>query len=49
MKNAKLRLNVTNLNQRTGATAVVVGAASGTYNTYPIAPRQFFVTFGAEF
>ena len=49
MKNAKLRLNVTNLNQITGAAAVVVGAASGTYNTYPIAPRQVFATFGAEF
>lgn len=49
LKNARVRLNVTNLNQVTGASAVVVGAASGTYNTFPIAPRQVFVTFGAEF
>lgn len=49
VKNARVRLNVTNLNQITGVSAVVVGAASGTYNTFPIAPRQFFVTFGADF
>lgn len=49
LKNAKVRMNVTNLNQVTGASVVVVGAANGTYNTFPIAPRQVFVTFGASF
>ncbi|MFZ6656921.1 TonB-dependent receptor [Undibacterium sp. TJN19] len=49
LKNAKVRMNITNLNQVSGASVVVVGAASGTYNTFPIAPRQVFVTFGASF
>ncbi|MFZ6760727.1 TonB-dependent receptor [Undibacterium sp. Ji50W] len=49
LKNARLRLNVTNLNQVTGTSVVVVGAANGTYNTFPIAPRQVFVTFGCNF
>ncbi|MCU6435458.1 TonB-dependent receptor plug domain-containing protein [Undibacterium sp. Jales W-56] len=49
IKNARVRLNVTNLNQVKGDSVVVVGAANGTYNTFPIAPRQFFVTVGADF
>ncbi|MES2106666.1 MAG: TonB-dependent receptor plug domain-containing protein [Pseudomonadota bacterium] len=49
IKNARVRLNISNLNQETGASVVVVGAASGTYNTFPIAPRQAFLTFGADF
>ncbi|GGC64316.1 TonB-dependent receptor [Undibacterium terreum] len=49
VKNARVRLNISNLNQETGASVVVVGAASGTYNTFPIAPRQAFLTFGADF
>lgn len=49
IKNARVRLNITNLNQIKGDSVVVVGAASGTYNTFPIAPRQYFVTFGADF
>jgi iron complex outermembrane receptor protein len=49
MKNARVRLNILNLNQESGASVVVVGAASGTYNTYPIAPRQFFLSVGADF
>lgn len=49
IKNPRVRLNVLNLNQVQGVSTVVVGAASGTYNTYPIAPRSFYLTFGAEF
>jgi iron complex outermembrane recepter protein len=49
LHNAKISLNVSNLLQKKGAYEVVVGAASGTYNTYPIPPRQFFVTFSASF
>ncbi|MFZ6844638.1 TonB-dependent receptor [Undibacterium sp. RuTC16W] len=49
IKNARVRLNITNLNQVKGDSVVVVGAANGTYNTFPIAPRQYFVTFGADF
>ena len=41
-------MNVSNLLQKKGIYEVVVGAASGTYNTYPIPPRQVFVTFSAN-
>ncbi|MFC0166513.1 TonB-dependent receptor [Pseudoduganella danionis] len=49
LKNARYRLNVSNLANREGPLNVVVGAASGTYNTYPIAPRQGFLTLMADF
>jgi hypothetical protein len=49
VKNARYRVNVSNLADRKGDLQVVVGAASGTYNTYPIAPRQGFVTISADF
>ncbi|NYE61248.1 hypothetical protein FHW58_002455 [Duganella sp. 1224] len=49
VKNARYRLNVTNLANREGDLNVVVGAASGTYNTFPIAPRQGFLTLMADF
>ena len=45
---AKVSLNVSNLANRKGIYEVIVGAASGTYNTYPIPPRQFFVTFSTK-
>jgi iron complex outermembrane receptor protein len=49
VEGARLSLNVTNLGDIKGASTLVVGAASGTYNTYPIPPRQFFVTLSAKF
>ena len=49
VKNARYRLNVSNLANRDGSLNVVVGAASGTYNTFPIAPRQGFLTLMADF
>ncbi len=49
LKNARYRLNVSNLANRAGSLNVVVGAASGTYNTFPIAPRQGFLTLMADF
>ncbi|WP_421737041.1 TonB-dependent receptor [Caulobacter sp.] len=49
IKAAKISLNVTNLNDEKGVSTLVVGAASGTYNTFPIAPRQYFVTLNASF
>ncbi|MYM26823.1 TonB-dependent receptor plug domain-containing protein [Duganella sp. CY15W] len=49
LKNARYRLNITNLTDRKGDLNVVVGAASGTYNTFPIAPRQGFLTLMADF
>lgn len=49
VKNARYSVNISNLAQRTGSLNVVVGAASGTYNTFPIAPRQGFLTVMADF
>ncbi|AFC85746.1 TonB-dependent receptor [Frateuria aurantia] len=48
LKDPQVALNITNLADRQ-AYQVLVGAASGTYSTYPIAPRQFFVTFSTRF
>ena len=48
LHDAKISVNVTNLLQKKGDYQVLVGAAAGTYNTYPIAPRQFFITFSAS-
>ncbi len=49
LKNPRWRVNVSNLANREGALNVVVGAADKTYNTFPIAPRQGFLTLTAEF
>lgn len=49
IKNARYRLNISNLADRKGDLNVVVGAASATYNTFPIAPRQGFLTLMADF
>ncbi|MBA5607833.1 TonB-dependent receptor plug domain-containing protein [Duganella sp. FT3S] len=49
IKNARYRVNVSNLLDREGSLNVVVGAADKTYNTFPIAPRQAFFTVMANF
>lgn len=49
LKDMRLRVNVTNLANSKGADTVVVGAASGTYNFYPIAPRMVFVNLSGAF
>jgi iron complex outermembrane receptor protein len=49
LKNPRWRVNVSNLANREGVLNVVVGAAEKTYNTYPIAPRQGFLTVSADF
>ncbi len=49
VKDAKVSLNVTNLLDEKGTSSLVVGAASGTYNTYPLPPRMAFVTVSANF
>lgn len=45
----RLALNVANLNGARGILTPVIGAASGTYNSYPIPPRQVFLTLAADF
>ena len=49
LKDARLRLTVSNLANRRGDLNVVVGSAAGTYNTFPIPPRQYFLTFSGAF
>ena len=49
LKDARLRLTVSNLANRMGDLNVVVGSAAGTYNTFPIPPRQYFLTFSGAF
>jgi hypothetical protein len=46
---ADLSLNVTNIGNETGASTISVGSATNSYSVYPIAPRQWFLTFGAGF
>eukprot|EP01037_Dinobryon_pediforme_P001581 gene1581-1608_t len=46
---ADLSLNVTNLTDETGVSTVSIGSAASSYSAYPIAPRQWFLTFGAGF
>jgi len=48
LKNLRWSLNVSNLANRQGALQAVVGQASGSYATYPIAPRQAFFTIKAD-
>ncbi len=48
LHDAKLSLNVSNLANRKGIYEVLTTAASGTYNTYPIPPRQWFLTFSTK-
>ena len=49
LKDLTVRMNVTNLFNEKGTSTVVVGAASGTYNTYPIPPRMVFATLSTSF
>jgi len=49
VKNSKLRLSITNLMDVKGDLNVGVGAVSGSYTTFPIAPRQFFLTYSGSF
>jgi iron complex outermembrane receptor protein len=49
LKNPRWNVNVTNLGNRQGVLQAVVGAASGTYATYPIPPRMGFASLKADF
>ncbi len=49
LRDLYLQGNITNLNNQRGVSTVVVGAASGTYNTYPIPPRMYFLTLSTRF
>ncbi|MBC3873426.1 TonB-dependent receptor [Undibacterium flavidum] len=45
----RLNFQILNLTQRRGVSTLVVGAANGTYNSFPIAPRQLFVGLSSGF
>jgi len=42
-------LNVTNLTDKKAASTLSIGAASGTYSFFPVAPREVFGTIGFNF
>ncbi len=42
-------VNVTNITDRRAPSSLSIGAASGTYNFFPVAPRQVFATVSAGF
>ena len=46
---ADVSLNVTNITKETGASTISIGSATNSYSVYPIAPRQWFLTFGGAF
>ncbi|CAN5410674.1 TonB-dependent receptor [soil metagenome] len=49
VKTLNLSVNVTNITGQTGASTLSVGAASGTFNAFPLAPRQVFGTVSVNF
>ncbi len=49
LRSARVNLNITNLGNIKTTSTLVVGAASGTYNTYPMAPRMTFVSVTTKF
>lgn len=48
-KKLNVSLNVTNLTDKQAYSTLSIGAASGTYNFFPLPPRQAFVTLSAGF
>ncbi len=49
LRKAELALNVTNLTDKKGVSTLSVGSATNSYSAYPIAPRQWFLTFSAAY
>jgi iron complex outermembrane receptor protein len=49
VKEVNVSLNVTNLTDKKAASTLSIGAASGTFNQFPLAPRQWFGTVGVKF
>jgi outer membrane receptor protein involved in Fe transport len=49
LKTARISANITNLFDKKGVSTVVVTSTSGGYQTYPLAPRMFFLTLQADF
>jgi hypothetical protein len=49
VKKLTLAINVTNLTDKKAASTLSIGAAAGTYNFFPLPPRQVFGTIGFGF
>jgi len=49
IKKMRVSLNVTNLTNKKAASTLSIGAASGTYNFFPLPPRQWFGTLSFGF
>ena len=49
VRRATVSLNVTNITNKRAASTLSIGAASGTYNVFPVAPRQWFGTVSLGF
>jgi hypothetical protein len=49
LRKAEIALNVTDLTDRQGASTLSIGSATNSYSAYPIAPRQWFLTFSATY
>jgi iron complex outermembrane receptor protein len=47
--NAVISLNVTNIGDKQAASTLSIGAASGTFNVFPLPPRQYFGTLSFGF
>jgi iron complex outermembrane receptor protein len=47
LSKAQLSLNVTNIGGNKGWSSLSIGSATNSYSAYPIAPRQWFLTFSA--
>ncbi|WP_254604879.1 TonB-dependent receptor [Sphingomonas bacterium] len=48
-KKVTVSLNVTNITGKQAASTLSIGAATGTYNFFPVAPRQYFGTVSVGF
>jgi iron complex outermembrane receptor protein len=49
LRKAELALNITNLTDEKGVSTLSIGSATNNYSAYPIAPRQWFLTFSAAY
>ncbi len=49
LHNAEVSLNVTNLFDTHGWSTISIGSANNSFSAYPIAPRQWFLTFSGAF
>lgn len=49
LRKAEIALNITNLTDEKGESTLGVSSATNNYSAYPIAPRQWFLTFSAAY